>query len=85
MEEGQPRVNHRRVQQAVDTGAGTVATACPYCLTMFDEGIGSQQLQERLSVEDVAVYVARAMRPAADLAVGTLQTTASPDGAGTSG
>jgi Fe-S oxidoreductase len=63
MEEGLPRVNHRRVQQAVDTGAGTVATACPYCLTMFDEGIGSQQLQDRLSVEDVAVFVARALRP----------------------
>ena len=62
MEEEQPRVNHRRVQQAVDTDASKVATACPFCLTMFDEGISSQQLGERLAVDDVAVYVARSLR-----------------------
>ena len=62
MEEGQPRVNHRRVQQAVDTGAGKVATACPFCLTMFEEGIGSQGLGASLAVDDVAVWVARALR-----------------------
>ncbi|MBV9100131.1 MAG: hypothetical protein JOZ46_12845 [Candidatus Dormibacteraeota bacterium] len=61
MEEGQPRVNHRRVQQAVDTNATKVATACPFCLTMFDEGISSKQLGGRLAVDDVAVYVARAL------------------------
>jgi Fe-S oxidoreductase len=61
MEEAQPRVNHRRLDQAVETRATKVATACPFCLTMFDEGIASKQLQERLAAEDVAVYVARAM------------------------
>jgi Fe-S oxidoreductase len=67
MEEDQPRVNHRRVQQAVDTEASKVATACPFCLTMFDEGISSKQLGDRLAVDDVAVYVARSLRePASD-------------------
>jgi Fe-S oxidoreductase len=64
MEEGQPRVNHRRVDQALETEATRVATACPFCLTMFDEGIASKQLQGRLAADDVAVYVARSMRPA---------------------
>ncbi|GAC1336882.1 MAG: heterodisulfide reductase-related iron-sulfur binding cluster [Candidatus Dormibacteria bacterium] len=65
MEEAQPRVNHRRVEEAADTvGTGKVATACPFCLTMFDEGIASQQLQERVQVDDVAVYVARSLRTA---------------------
>ncbi len=61
MEEAQPRVNHRRLDEAVETRATKVATACPFCLTMFDEGIAAKQLQDRLAAEDVAVYVARAM------------------------
>ena len=61
MEEGQPRVNHARVQQAASTDASKVATACPYCLAMFDEGIASKDLGGRLAVDDVAVYVARSL------------------------
>ncbi|MFZ0919306.1 MAG: (Fe-S)-binding protein [Candidatus Dormiibacterota bacterium] len=62
MEEGQPRVNHRRVDQAVDTRATKVATACPFCLAMFDEGISAKQIGATLAVDDVAVYVARALK-----------------------
>ena len=61
MEEEQPRVNHRRVDQAAATAATKVATACPFCLAMFDEGIASRQLGETLAVDDVAVYVARSL------------------------
>ena len=61
MEEDQPRVNHRRVDQAVDTHATKVATACPFCLTMFDEGISAKQIGDTLAVDDVAVYVARSL------------------------
>jgi Fe-S oxidoreductase len=62
MEEEQPRVNHKRVDQAVETQASKVATACPFCLAMFDEGISSRQLQDKLAVDDIAVWVARSMR-----------------------
>jgi Fe-S oxidoreductase len=61
MEEEQPRVNHKRVEEAAATEATKVATACPFCLSMFDEGIAGQQLGDRLAVDDVAVYVARAL------------------------
>jgi Fe-S oxidoreductase len=61
MEEDQPRVNHKRVEQAAATEATKVATACPFCLSMFDEGIASKQLGERIAVDDVAVYVARSL------------------------
>jgi Fe-S oxidoreductase len=64
MEEGQPRINHRRVDQAIETEATRVATACPFCLTMFDEGIASRGVHEQVAVDDIAVYVARSMRPA---------------------
>jgi len=58
----QPRVNHRRVDQAVDTEATKVATACPFCLAMFDEGIAAKQIGAELAVDDVAVYVARSLK-----------------------
>ena len=61
MEEEQPRVNHKRVDQAAATAATKVATACPFCLSMFDEGIASKQIGDRLAVDDVAVYVARSL------------------------
>jgi len=61
MEEDQPRVNHRRVDQAVDTQATKVATACPFCLAMFDEGISAKQIGDRLAADDIAVYVARSL------------------------
>jgi len=64
MEETQPRVNHVRVDQALDTGASKVATACPFCLAMFDEGLATKQVGDRMAVDDIAVYVARSMRTA---------------------
>jgi Fe-S oxidoreductase len=66
MEESQPRVNHRRVDQALDTEATKVATACPFCLAMFDEGISAKQIGDTLAVDDIAVYVARALKEPAE-------------------
>ena len=62
MEEGRgTRINHVRVRQAADTGASASATACPFCATMFAEGIGATGLDDQLASQDVAVYVARAL------------------------
>ena len=79
MEEDQPRVNHKRVEQAVETQATKVATACPFCLAMFDEGIASKQLGDRIAVDDVAVYVARSLADSSNLqAPGASSTTDQP-------
>ncbi len=55
------RVNRVRVQQAQATGAERAAVACPFCATMFQEGISSQSLGGELGSADVAVLVAEAM------------------------
>ncbi|MGP8249802.1 MAG: (Fe-S)-binding protein [Candidatus Dormibacteria bacterium] len=53
------RINRVRVKQAEETGAGTAALACPFCATMFTEGISSQEVT--MESRDIAVLVAESM------------------------
>jgi Fe-S oxidoreductase len=48
------RINHRRLSDAIDTGAEVVATACPYCLLMFDDAIRSKGMGDQIEVKDLA-------------------------------
>jgi Fe-S oxidoreductase len=48
------RINVMRTEHAMATGAGIVATACPYCLQMFQDGIKSKAAEETLKVMDIA-------------------------------
>ncbi len=48
------RINHRRLKDALDVKADVVATACPYCLLMFDDAIRSKGIGEQVQVMDIA-------------------------------
>ena len=48
------RVNRERARQAVDTGADVVAVACPFCMTMLEDGAASVAGNPELVVRDVA-------------------------------
>ncbi len=50
------RINHVRTQEAQDTGAKIVATACPLCIQMFEDGIPTVQPDEekRMKAMDIA-------------------------------
>ena len=48
------RINHRRMAQGLDTQADTVATACPYCLLMFDDALRSKGLSDKMQVKDIS-------------------------------
>ena len=52
------RINENRAKEAVATGASTVATACPFCMTMLSDGIKSQGKAESVNVKDIAEIVA---------------------------
>ncbi len=52
------RINQVRTQDALDTGADTVAVACPYCLIMFEDAIKAKGAEEKLKAVDLAELVA---------------------------
>jgi Fe-S oxidoreductase len=51
------RVNEERVRQAAEVGATTIATACPFCMTMIDDGVRQTNRDEQITVKDVAELV----------------------------
>lgn len=52
------RVNIERTEQAVATGAKTVATGCPFCMTMLTDGVKDKGIEEQMQVKDLAELVA---------------------------
>lgn len=53
------RINHRRLADAIACKAGIVATACPYCLLMFDDAIRSKGVDDQVQVLDIAEIMER--------------------------
>ncbi len=51
------RISELRLEQVMETGAGTIATACPYCLQMFDDAIRAKAAEESIKVMDIAELV----------------------------
>jgi Fe-S oxidoreductase len=52
------RVNTIRVKEAAETGASTVATACPFCMQMMEDGVKLTDNEHKLDVRDIAEVIA---------------------------
>lgn len=59
-EPGEKRINMERIEDAVETGANVVASACPFCMTMMTDGIKGKQKEEAMQNLDIAEIVAKA-------------------------
>ena len=57
-EQNKDRMNVRRTLQLVDTGAKTIATGCPFCMTMLTDGLKAQSLEDQIRQLDVAELLA---------------------------
>ena len=55
------RFSDLRLQQARATGAEVLATACPYCITMFEDSRLSLEYEGVLEVKDITEIVAEAI------------------------
>jgi Fe-S oxidoreductase/nitrate reductase gamma subunit len=51
------RVNIERTEEALETGASTISTACPFCMTMMTDGVKAKEKAEEVKVKDVAEIV----------------------------
>ena len=52
------KMSHNRLDDVLETGCGTLAAGCPFCITMFEDAIGSTGSAEKVQVEDLAELVA---------------------------
>jgi Fe-S oxidoreductase len=59
LEERASPINEARVREAAETGAETLAVACPFCTLMLDDGM--RQAGEDLRVADVATLLEEAV------------------------
>ncbi|QBD82016.1 (Fe-S)-binding protein [Ktedonosporobacter rubrisoli] len=55
------RVNQTRINEALETDAEVLAAACPFCITMFEDGVKGVEAEEKMKVEDISEIIARAI------------------------
>jgi Fe-S oxidoreductase len=56
------RMNQNRMQDALDTGAPTLAAACPFCTSMFEDGIKGKDAGDKIRLMDISELVSLSMR-----------------------
>jgi Fe-S oxidoreductase len=52
------RVNIERTEEALSLAPQTIATACPFCMTMMSDGVKAKDAEESVKVRDVAEVLA---------------------------
>jgi Fe-S oxidoreductase/nitrate reductase gamma subunit len=60
-ENGGEKINYLRSREASDSGADLVGTACPYCLSMLEDGINALELENPPKVMDIIEMVASSL------------------------
>lgn len=55
------RINRVRTAEALSVKADIIATACPFCMTMIDDGVKDKGVEDNVKVLDIAEIVQRAL------------------------
>jgi len=55
------RIYLERTQEALAVNPATISVACPYCLTMFEDGVKDEKAQDKVKVKDIAEIVAESL------------------------
>ncbi|HZG14829.1 MAG TPA: heterodisulfide reductase-related iron-sulfur binding cluster [Candidatus Bathyarchaeia archaeon] len=55
------RVNVARTEQALEVNPTAIASACPYCLTMMNDGVKMKEAEDQVKTKDVAEILADAI------------------------
>jgi Fe-S oxidoreductase len=59
-EKGKKDINVARTEDALSTGATTIAVACPFCMTMMTDGVKNKEKESSVTVKDLAELIAEA-------------------------
>lgn len=51
------RINEERTREAISTSANMIASACPFCMTMMEDGLKTFNKNEEIAVRDIAEIV----------------------------
>lgn len=57
-EPGKKDINVERTEEALSTGATTIAVACPFCMTMMSDGVKNKNKEAEVKVKDLAELIA---------------------------
>ncbi|WP_246096703.1 (Fe-S)-binding protein [Paenibacillus sinopodophylli] len=60
-EDAGTRINHARTAQALEVKPSVISSACPYCLTMMEDGLKALSADERVIARDVAELLAESV------------------------
>jgi Fe-S oxidoreductase len=52
------RINLARTEQALEMGPSMISSACPYCLTMLEDGTKLKEVEGQVKARDVAEILA---------------------------
>ena len=52
------KINEIRTEEAISKNADIIGTACPFCMTMFEDGLKAKNAEEKVMVMDIAEIVA---------------------------
>ena len=70
------KVNDERSQELVATGASRIATACPFCYVMIDDGVKAHGLEEdAVRVADISIHLVEALEAGTSEAQSDLRDT----------
>lgn len=60
-EPGTKRINIERTEEALETGASVIASACPFCNTMLLDGVKNKEKENDVQVLDIAELIEQSM------------------------
>ena len=55
-------INTARVEQALEKDPQTICVCCPYCMTMFEDGLKDKNITEQVQILDLAEITAQAIK-----------------------
>ena len=60
------RLSDVRMEEAMGTGAAVLATACPYCIAMFEDSVRTLNVDEQIKVRDVTELLLESLNISVD-------------------